>query len=60
MWIIFRSELFKRENRQALVHMEITSQEYWKVLPFPTPWDLPDPGIQSTSPALAGRFFPLC
>ena len=29
-------------------------------LPFPTPGDLPDPGIKSTSlasPALAGRFF---
>ena len=25
-------------------------------LPFPTPGDLPDPGIEPTSPALAGRF----
>ena len=28
-----------------------------KRLPFPTPGDLPDPGIQLESPALAGRFF---
>ena len=26
-------------------------------LPFPSPGDLPDPGIQPTSPALAGGFF---
>ena len=32
-------------------------QEYWSGLPFPSPGDLPDPGIEPTSPALAGRFF---
>ena len=35
-------------------------QEYWSGLPFPTPGDLPDPGIKPTSletPALAGGFF---
>ena len=26
-------------------------------MPFPTPGDLPDPGIRLASPALAGRFF---
>ena len=26
-------------------------------LPFPPPGDLPDPGIEPVSPALAGRFF---
>ena len=34
-------------------------QEYWSGLPFPTPGDLPDPGIRLLSPvvpALAGRF----
>ena len=34
-------------------------QEYWNGLPFPTPGDLPDPGIELASlasPALAGRF----
>ena len=39
-----------------------SSQEYWSGLPFPTPGDLPDPGIEPTSlssPALAGRFLPL-
>jgi len=32
-------------------------QEYWSGLPFPTPGDLPDPGIKPASPALAGGFF---
>ena len=34
-------------------------QEYWSGLPFPTPGDLPDPGIEPmspVSPALAGGF----
>ena len=25
--------------------------------PFPSPWDLPNPGIEPKSPALTGRFF---
>jgi len=32
-------------------------QEYWSGLPFPSPEDLPDLGIESESPTLAGRFF---
>ena len=35
----------------------IFRQEYWNELPFPPPGDLPDPGIELTSPALAGGFF---
>ena len=38
----------------------IFRQEHWSVLPFPTPRDLPDPGIEPASLvslALAGRFF---
>ena len=30
---------------------------YWSGLPFPPPGDLPDPGIEPASPALAGGFF---
>ena len=32
-------------------------QEYWNGVPFPPPGDLPDPGIEPASPALAGGFF---
>ena len=35
----------------------ISQQEYWRGLPFPPPGDLPDPGTEPTSPALAGGFF---
>ena len=28
------------------------SQEYWSGLPFSSPGDLPDPGLEPTSPAL--------
>ena len=30
---------------------------YWRGLPFPSPGDLPDPGIEPMSSALAGGFF---
>ena len=45
---------------QAPLSKEFSRQEYWSGLPFPTPRDLPDPGIKPLSPAfpaLAGRFF---
>ena len=48
---------------QVPLSMEFSSQEYWNELPFPTPGDLPDPGIQYVSlvpPALAGGFFTNC
>ena len=44
---------------QAL-SMGFPRQEYWSGLPFPSPGNLPNPGIKLTSPvspALAGRFF---
>ena len=42
--------------RQASLSMESSRQEYWDGLPFPSPEDLPDPGIKPTAPALAGGF----
>ena len=41
---------------QALLSMGFPRQEYWNGLPFPSPGDLPNPGIQPVSPVLAGRF----
>ena len=35
----------------------IFQQEYWNRLPFLSPGDIPDPGIEPTSPALAGGLF---
>ena len=37
--------------------MGFSRQEYWSGLPRPLPRDLPDPGIQPMSLALAGGFF---
>jgi len=45
---------------QDPLSMLFSRQEYWSGLPFPPPGDLPDPGIESTSPASpaqASRFF---
>ena len=42
---------------QAPLSMEFSRQEYWSRLLFPTPRDLPDPGIEPMSPELAGGFF---
>ena len=43
--------------RQVALSMEFSRQEYWSGLPFPSPGDLPDPGIEPTSPALTCGFF---
>ena len=37
---------------QALPSMGFSRQEYWSGLPFPSPGDLPDPGIEPRSPTL--------
>ena len=42
---------------QAPLSMGFARQEYWSGLPFPSPGDLPNPGIKPMSPALAGGFF---
>ena len=42
---------------QAPLSIRFPRQEYWSGLPFPSPGDLPDPGIKPRSPTLAGGFF---
>ena len=45
---------------QAPLSMDFSRQEYWSVLPFPTPRDLLNPGIEPksyASPVLTGGFF---
>ena len=32
------------------------SRQYWSGLPFPSPEDLPNPGMEPATPALAGGF----
>ena len=42
---------------QAPLSMKFSMQEYWSGLPFPSPGNIPNPGIDPTFPALAGGFF---
>ena len=43
---------------QASPSMGFSRQEYWSGLPFPSPVDLPDPGIKPWSPALQADALP--
>ena len=43
---------------QALLSMEFSRQEYWSGLPFPSPGDLPYPGIKHRSSALQSNSLP--
>ena len=48
------------DSMEAPLSMGFSWQEYWSRLGFPPPGDLPDPGIELTTPvalALAGGFF---
>ena len=42
---------------QAPLSVGVPRQEYWSGLSFPSPGDLPDPGIEPESLALSGGFF---
>ena len=43
---------------QASSSMEFSRHEYWSGLPFPSPGDLPNPGIEPGSPALQADTLP--
>ena len=44
---------------QAPLSGEFSRQGYWRGLPFPSPGDLPDPGIEPRSPALQADSLPI-
>ena len=44
--------------RQSPLSMGFSRQEYWSGLPFPSPGDLPDPGIEPWSPSLQADSLP--
>ena len=47
-------------SHQVPLPVEFSRQEYWSGVSFPTPLNLPDPGIKPASfvsPAMAGGFF---
>ena len=43
---------------QAPLSIRFSRQEYWSGLPFPSPGDLPDPGIKPRTPALKADSLP--
>ena len=45
------------QPNRLLCSYGFSRQEYWIGLPFPSPGDLPNPGIKPTSPIVAGGFF---
>ena len=45
-------------TRQGPLSLELSRQEYWSGLPFPSPRDLSDPGITPESPALQADSLP--
>ena len=45
-------KLLYKGAHQAPLSMEFSRQEYWSELPFPSPGDLTNPGIEPGSPAL--------
>ena len=57
VWLFATSQTV---DHWAPLSMGFPSQEHWSGFPFPSPRDLPDPGMESTSlgsPALAAGFF---
>ena len=42
----------------SILSMEFSRPEYWSALPFPSPGDLPNPGIEPRSPALQADSLP--
>ena len=44
---------------QASLSMGFSRQGYWRGFPFPSPGDLPDPGIEPGSPALQANSLPI-
>ena len=55
--MLFRSPMDYKAC-QAPLFMEFSRQEYWSGLLFPSPGDLPDPGIESGSLALQADSLP--
>ena len=45
-------------DNQAPLSLGFSRQEYWNGLPFPSPEDLPNPGIKPRSPALQADSLP--
>ena len=54
LWTVLVAQLCPTLQRmdQASLSMKFSRQEYWSEYTFPSPGDLPDPGIEPSSPTL--------
>ena len=57
VWLFLQPFLQRTEAHQAPLFMGLPRQEYWTRLPFPSPGNLPNPGIKPMPLTLAGWFF---
>ena len=60
-YLLSRGQLFATPwtaAHQASLSMRFSRQGYWSGLPFPFPGDLPNPGVESGSPALQADSLP--
>ena len=46
------SDSFQPHGHQASLSVGFSRQEYWSGLPYPSPRNLPDPGIEPRTPTL--------
>ena len=51
---LLKVKVFWTVAHQTPLSMELSRQEYWSGFPFPSPGDLPDPGVKPGSAALQG------
>ena len=56
-YVLFDSATTRTAARQAPPSMDVSRQDYWSKLPFPSPGHLPDPEMELTSPAPTCGFF---
>ena len=56
--VVSDSESPRTVAHQPSLSMGFSRQEYWSGLPFPSPEDLPDPGLKPWSPALQADSLP--
>ena len=60
--LVAKSRLILATPWSVVLHAPLSvgfsRQEYWRRLPFPSPGDLPDPGIEPRSPALQADSLP--
>ena len=57
-WCLFVTPWTVACQAPLSMSMELSRQEYWSRLPFPFPWDLPNPVIEPGSPVLQADSLP--